>query len=71
MTAMLALPEAAVLEIIDMAMSDHVSFNAIQALHGVTPDEVKSLMRTNLKPARYRAWRKRVRTFSDRRETYK
>jgi uncharacterized protein (TIGR03643 family) len=65
------LPEATILEIIDMAMSDHVGFAAIQALHGVSPDQVKALMRKSLKPARYRAWRTRVRTFSDRRETYK
>jgi Protein of unknown function (DUF2805) len=28
-------------------------------------------MRSNLKPGSYKAWRKRVRTFADRRETYK
>jgi uncharacterized protein (TIGR03643 family) len=54
-----------------MALSDHVSFADIRALHGLGPDEVKALMRTQLKPGSYRAWRKRVRQFSDRRETYK
>jgi len=58
-------------EIIEMALSDHVSFADIRALHGLGPDEVKALMRTQLKPGSYRAWRKRVRQFSDRRETYK
>jgi uncharacterized protein (TIGR03643 family) len=58
-------------EIIEMALSDHVSFNQIRALHGVSPDEVKSLMRQNLKSGSYRAWRRRVRAFSDRREVYK
>ena len=29
------------------------------------------LMRARLKPGSYRAWRKRVRAFSDRREVYK
>ncbi len=58
-------------EVIQMALSDHVSFQAIKDLHGLGEDEVKSLMRTNLKPGSYRAWRKRVRTFGDRREHYK
>lgn len=58
-------------EIIEMALSDHDSFNAIQNLHGLGPDAVKTLMRQNLKSGSYRAWRKRVRAFSDRREVYK
>ena len=62
---------AAVSEIIEMALSDHVSFDQIRTLHGLGADEVKALMRQSLKPGSYRAWRKRVRTFSDRREVYK
>ena len=58
-------------EIIEMALSDHVSFEDIRALHGLGPDEVKALMRTRLKSGSYRAWRKRVRQFSDRRAVYK
>lgn len=58
-------------EIIEMALSDHVSFNQIRTLHGLGPDEVKALMRQNLKPGSYRAWRRRVRAFADRREVYK
>lgn len=58
-------------EIIEMALSDHVSFDQIRALHGLGPDEVKALMRRNLKSGSYRAWRRRVRQFSDRREVYK
>lgn len=54
-----------------MALSDHVSFAQIHALHGVSPDEVKALMRRELKPGSYRAWRRRVRAFADRRATYK
>lgn len=54
-----------------MALSDAVSFADIQTLHGLSPDAVKALMRTELKPGSYRAWRKRVRQFSDRRESYK
>lgn len=58
-------------EIIEMALSDHASFDQIRALHGLGPDEVKALMRQNLKPGSYRAWRRRVRAFADRREVYK
>lgn len=58
-------------EIIEMALSDHVSFDDIRSLHGIGPDEVKALMRTRLKTGSYRAWRKRVRQFSDRRASYK
>jgi uncharacterized protein (TIGR03643 family) len=61
-------PDAATIsEIIEMALSDHISFDLIRAQHGLGPDQVKVLMRTHLKPGSYRAWRKRVRTFSDRR----
>lgn len=62
---------AQISEIIEMALSDHISFNQISAQHGVTPDEIKTIMRTQLKPGSYRAWRKRVRDFGDRREHYK
>ena len=58
-------------EIIEMALSDHDSFDAIRSLHGLSPDAVKTLIRRNLKTGSYRAWRRRVREFSDRREVYK
>ncbi|ATX64644.1 DUF2805 domain-containing protein [Roseinatronobacter bogoriensis] len=58
-------------EIIEMALSDHVSFEQIRAQHGLGPDQVKILMRQSLKPGSYRAWRKRVRAFGTRREVYK
>ena len=58
-------------EIIEMALSDHDSFDAIRNLHGLGPDAVKLMMRQNLKSGSYRAWRRRVRQFSDRREVYK
>jgi uncharacterized protein (TIGR03643 family) len=64
-----ALDAATISEIIEMALSDHISFDLIRAQHGLGADKVKALMRANLKPGSYRAWRKR--TFSDRRETYK
>ena len=58
-------------EIIEMALSDHVSFEQIKHLYGIGEKDVKKIMRENLKEGSYKAWRKRVRTFSDRRETYK
>jgi uncharacterized protein (TIGR03643 family) len=58
-------------EVIEMALSDHTSFAAIEALYGLTESQVKALMRKNLKRKSYEAWRRRVRTFSDRRPTYK
>lgn len=66
-----ALDPSAESEIIEMALSDHVSFDAIRELHGLGPEEVQTLMRTRLKTGSYRAWRKRVRRFSDRRAIYK
>ena len=68
---MAQLSEAAISEIIELALSDHVRFAAITEQYGISADTVKALMRQNLKPGSYRAWRKRVRHFSDRRESYK
>lgn len=65
------LDPATVSEIIEMALSDHTSFAQIKALHGLSPDQVKALMRAELTTGSYRAWRKRVRQFGDRREIYK
>lgn len=62
---------ATISEIIAMALSDHVSFADIKTQHGLPPDAVKALMRSNLKRGSYRAWRKRVRSFADRRAHYK
>ena len=58
-------------EIIEMALSDHVSFAQIRDLHGLSPDQVKALMKRQLTPGSYRAWRRRVRAFADRRAVYK
>jgi uncharacterized protein (TIGR03643 family) len=66
-----ALSESDTSEIIEMALSDHVSFDTIRQLHGVSEDQVKALMRANLKSGSYRAWRKRVATFGSRRAFYK
>jgi uncharacterized protein (TIGR03643 family) len=65
------LTQAQTSEIVEMALSDHVSFAAITLQYGISADQVKAIMRSTLKPGSYRAWRKRVRTFGDRREQYK
>ncbi len=65
------LDKATISEIIHMALSDHVSFRQILVVHGLSPDQVKQVVRKNLAPGSYRAWRKRVRQFSDQRATYK
>ena len=57
--------------IIEMALSDHVSFADIKTEFGLSEKQVKDLMRTSLQRGSYTAWRKRVRQFSDRREHYK
>ena len=58
-------------EVIEMALSDHTSFQQIEALHGLKESDVKRLMRQYLKRGSYQAWRRRVRAFSDRRAYYK
>ena len=58
-------------DIIQMALSDHVSFENIEQLYGLKESQVVRLMRSNLKAGSYRAWRKRVHDFGTRREFYK
>ena len=58
-------------DIIQMALSDHVSFANIEKLYGLKESQVVRLMRSNLKTGSYRAWRKRVHEFGTRREFYK
>ena len=65
------LPPEHISEIIQMALSDHVSFNDIQTEYGISDKQVKTLMRDTLKSGNYKTWRKRVRDFGDRRENYK
>lgn len=58
-------------EIIQMALSDDVSFSSIKKRFGLNEHEVKKLMRKSISSKSYIRWRKRVRGFSDRREFYK
>ncbi|WP_341247529.1 TIGR03643 family protein, partial [Nereida ignava] len=57
-------------DIVQMALSDHVSFDDIKEQYGLSENQVKGLMRATLKTGSYKAWRKRVRTFGDRRAVY-
>lgn len=65
------LDEATQSAIIEMALSDHVAFADIKSQYGLSEPQVKAIMRKSLKTGSYKAWRKRVRAFGDRRETYK
>ena len=58
-------------EIIEMALSDKVSFNTIKELFGLDQNQLKLLIKAELKPGSYKAWRKRVEKFSARRSVYK
>jgi uncharacterized protein (TIGR03643 family) len=71
MSKTILLPEAHVSEIVQMALSDRVSFTDIQREYGIGEKQVKALMRDTLKSGSYKAWRRRVRSFGDRRATYK
>lgn len=57
--------------IIEMALFDHISFKDIRTEYGIQEKQVKKIMRDNLKTGSYKAWRRRVRLFGSRRETYK
>ncbi|MEO1528632.1 MAG: TIGR03643 family protein [Planctomycetota bacterium] len=46
--------------IVMMAWEDRTSFDAIQTQFDLTPGEVIKLMRSQLKPASFRLWRKRT-----------
>jgi uncharacterized protein (TIGR03643 family) len=67
----ISLPPEHISEIIEMALSDHVSFADIKAQYGLSDKQVKTLMRHELKSCSYKTWRKRVRDFGERREIYK
>ena len=54
------LSQARLSELIELALSDKVSFKAIRDEFGLREIEVKNLMRINLKPGSYTAWRKRI-----------
>jgi uncharacterized protein (TIGR03643 family) len=65
------LPPEHISAIIEMALSDHISFATIEAEYGISDKQVKTLMRQELKSTSYKNWRKRVRDFGERRAVYK
>ena len=46
--------------IIEMAWEDRTTFDAIESQYGLKEQQVKELMKENLKTSSYRLWRKRV-----------
>ena len=65
------LTEVDISAVIEMALSDDVSFSAIREQYGLTEEQVKKLMKKNITDNSYKHWRKRVKLFSDRRKYYK
>ena len=55
-----SLSQARLSELIELALSDKVTFTAIRDEFGLKEIEVKNLMRENLRPGSYTAWRKRI-----------
>ena len=66
-----SLSSSQVSELIQMALSDHITFEDTYKQFGLKEADIKKIMRANLKFASYRAWRKRVSALSKRREFYK
>ena len=46
--------------IIEMAWEDRTTFDAIESQYGLNEQDVKEIMRSNLKTSSYKLWRKRV-----------
>ena len=65
------LTQTDVSEIIQMALADDISFEAINLQYGLSEDSVKKLMKKNITNNSYKHWRKRVKLFSERRKYYK
>ena len=55
-----SLSQARLSELIELALSDKVTFTAIRDEFGLKEIEVKNLMRRNLRARSYTAWRKRI-----------
>jgi len=56
----IALSKSDIDRIIEMAWEDRTTFDAIESQYGLKEQEVKELMRDNLKSSSYKLWRKRV-----------
>ena len=60
MQKLFSLSESDTDRIIEMAWEDRTTFDAIESQYGLKEQEVKELMRKNLKVSSYKLWRKRV-----------
>tara|TARA_B100000965_G_scaffold213796_1_gene178674 strand:- start:1530 stop:1790 length:261 start_codon:yes stop_codon:yes gene_type:complete len=56
----ISLSQSDIDRIIEMAWEDRTTFDAIKSQYGLKEQEVKELMRENLKASSYKLWRKRV-----------
>ena len=56
----ISLTKSDVNRIIEMAWEDRTTFDSIKYQFGLKEQDVKELMRKNLKPSSYKLWRKRV-----------
>ena len=56
----ISLSQSDIDRIIEMAWEDRTTFDAIESQYGLKEQEVKELMRENLKSSSYKLWRKRV-----------
>ena len=56
----ISLTKSDVNRIIEMAWEDRTTFDSIKYQFGLKEQDVKELMRKNLKPSSYKVWRKRV-----------
>ena len=65
------LSEKEIGEIIYMALSDDVSFDSIKDRFDIDSDTIKRVMKQNISFSSYKAWRERVKKFSQRRQFYK
>ena len=57
---MTKLSDAEISEIIEMALSDKVSFKAINECFNLSENQVKKLMKKNIRKGSYVSWRSRV-----------
>ena len=46
--------------IVEMAWEDRTPFDAIESTYGISEEEVKKIMKSELKVSSYKLWRKRV-----------
>ena len=60
MTNKITLKNSDIDRIIEMAWEDRTTFDSIEYQFGLKEQNVKQLMRENLKPSSYKLWRRRV-----------